>query len=192
MDLYFTKTTAMQHSTVILIPGLGDSDPDHWQSLWQRQFPNFERVQQLNWDTPDQEEWVEELNRAVKRHKPEQVVLVAHSLACIAVAFWAQKYNQGIKGALLVAPADTESPTFPEQATGFAPIPLQRLPFRSVLVSSNNDNYISARRAQELANAWGSQYVNIGLAGHINSASGYGRWDEGLELLRGLCGTSRL
>ncbi|WP_276497438.1 RBBP9/YdeN family alpha/beta hydrolase [Pontibacter litorisediminis] len=182
----------MQHSTVILVPGLGDSGPDHWQSLWQEQFTNFERVQQQDWITPRREDWVEELKRAVQRHKQEQVVLVAHSLACIAVAFWAQQYKPRIKGALLVAPADTEAPDFPEEATGFAPIPVQQLPFRSILVSSSNDPYISANRAQLLANAWGSRYVNIGMAGHINSASGYGRWDEGQELLRGLCGTPRL
>jgi uncharacterized protein len=182
----------MQHSTVILVPGLGDSGPEHWQSLWQQQYPSFERVQQQNWETPAQEEWVEELNKAVQQHRLEQVVLVAHSLACIAVAFWAQKYNKRIKAALLVAPADTESPTFPEEATDFAPIPIEKLPFKSIVVSSSNDEYISAKRAQQLANGWGSRYVNIGMAGHINSASGYGRWDEGLELLKGLCGTARL
>ncbi|TPE44357.1 RBBP9/YdeN family alpha/beta hydrolase [Pontibacter mangrovi] len=182
----------MQHSTVILVPGLGDSGPNHWQSLWQQQFPAFERVQQQNWDAPRQQDWVEELEKEVARHKPDQVVLVAHSLACIAVAFWAQKYNRKIKGALLVAPADTEAAAFPEAVVGFSPIPLQPLPFKSVVVSSSNDSYISAKRAQQLASAWGSRYVNIGLAGHINSASGYGCWDEGLELVKGLCGTSRL
>ncbi|WP_266204626.1 RBBP9/YdeN family alpha/beta hydrolase [Pontibacter kalidii] len=178
--------------TVILVPGLGDSGPDHWQSLWQQQFPAFERVQQQNWDKPTRKEWVEELDRMVQQHNPGQVVLVAHSLACIAVAFWAQKYNRKIKGALLVAPADTEAPLFPEEASGFAPIPMQRLPFKSILVSSSNDAYMQTRRAQQLATAWSSRYVNIGMAGHINSASGYGRWDQGLELLKGLCGTSRL
>ncbi|WP_299758096.1 alpha/beta fold hydrolase [uncultured Pontibacter sp.] len=182
----------MQHSTVILIPGLGDSEPDHWQSLWQQQHPPFKRVQQQNWDAPKQAEWVEEIASTVRQHKPEQVVLVAHSLACIAVAFWAQKYKQAIKGALLVAPADTEAASFPEAAAGFAPIPIAQLPFKSIVVSSSNDEYIAAGRAQQLANAWGSRYVNIGMAGHINSASGYGRWDEGLELLKGLCGTARL
>lgn len=182
----------MQHSTVILVPGLGDSGPDHWQSLWRQQFPTFERVQQQNWETPAQEEWTEVLNKAVQQHIPEQVVLVAHSLACIAVAFWAQKYKKKIKGALLIAPADPEAPTFPKEVFGFAPIPTDKLPFKSIVVSSSNDEYISAQRAQQLANAWGSRYVNIGMAGHINSASGYGRWDEGLELLKGLCGTARL
>ena len=182
----------MQQKGVILVPGLGNSGPDHWQSLWQQQYPIFDRVQQQNWDTPAREEWVAELHKAVQRHHPAQVVLVAHSLGCIAVAFWAQQYQQKIKGALLVAPADTEALTFPKEVTGFAPIPLERLPFRTILVGSSNDSYLTAKRAHELASAWGSQYVNIGLAGHINGASGYGRWDEGLELLRGLCGTSRL
>mgnify|MGYP005757007333 CR=1 FL=1 len=182
----------MQHSTVILVPGLGDSGPQHWQSLWQQQYPDFVRVQQRDWETPERQEWVDTLQDAVSRHKPEQVVLVAHSLACIAVAFWAQQYNTKIRGALLVAPADTEAATFPENVNGFAPIPLDKLPFKSIVVSSSNDEYISGSRAQQLASAWGSRYVNIGMAGHINTASGYGRWDEGLELLKGLCAAARL
>ncbi|AKD03785.1 alpha/beta hydrolase [Pontibacter korlensis] len=182
----------MQQSTVILVPGLGDSGPQHWQTLWQQHHPSFERVKQEDWDTPNCDDWVEVLQDAVQQYKPNQVVLVAHSLACIAVTFWAQKYKTSIKGALLVAPADTEAASFPKGVTGFAPIPMEKLPFKSVLVSSSNDSYISAKRAQQLARAWGSQYVNLGLAGHINSTSGYGRWDEGLELLRSLCGTTRL
>ncbi|ARS34331.1 RBBP9/YdeN family alpha/beta hydrolase [Pontibacter actiniarum] len=178
----------MQHSTVILVPGLGDSGPEHWQTLWQQQHPEFERVRQRDWEAPVRQEWVETLDKTVQQHRPEQVVLVAHSLACIAVAFWAQQHPLKIKGALLVAPADTEAASFPAGATGFAPVPMERLPFRSMVVSSSNDPYVSAQRAQQLAEAWGSRYVNIGMAGHINASSGYGRWNEGLELLKGLTG----
>ncbi|GAB3819860.1 RBBP9/YdeN family alpha/beta hydrolase [Pontibacter rugosus] len=179
----------MKHSTLILVPGLGDSGPQHWQTLWQQQYPAFKRVQQRDWDTPDREEWVEALHTQIMENKPEEVVLVAHSLACITVAFWAQKYKPKIKGALLVAPADTEAPDFPAGCTGFAPVPLSRLPFPSIVVSSSNDEYMTAQRAQQLAEVWGSRYVNIGMAGHINSASGYGHWSQGLELLKGVGGT---
>ncbi|GHA53803.1 RBBP9/YdeN family alpha/beta hydrolase [Pontibacter akesuensis] len=178
----------MQHSTVILVPGLGDSGPQHWQTLWQQQYPQFKRVQQRDWEAPDRQEWVATLHAAVQENEPGQVVLVAHSLACVAVAFWAQQYKQKIKGALLVAPADTEQASFPEGSTGFAPIPMERLPFPSILITSNNDPYIKPIRAQELAEAWGCRYVNIGMAGHINSASGFGPFEQGLELLKGMAG----
>jgi predicted alpha/beta hydrolase family esterase len=34
--------------------------------------------------------------------------------------------------------------------------------------------------------AWGSEFMMIGEAGHINSASGFGDWPEGLALLNTL------
>lgn len=182
----------MQQHTVILVPGLGDSGPNHWQTRWQQQYPQFRRIRQKDWDTPSRQDWVETLEREVRQHKPQEVVLVAHSLACIAVAFWGQQFGKRIKGALLVAPADTEASSFPEGCTGFTPVPLAPLPFPSIVVGSNNDPYISPERARELARSWGSRYVNIGQAGHINTSAGYGRWDEGLALLQSLCGAAKL
>jgi predicted alpha/beta hydrolase family esterase len=41
-------------------------------------------------------------------------------------------------------------------------------------------------RAQGFAEAWGSEFVNIGAAGHINTASGLGDWPQGFELLQRL------
>ena len=37
-------------------------------------------------------------------------------------------------------------------------------------------------RARDLARAWGSDLVDMGLAGHINVASGFGPWPYGKEL----------
>lgn len=36
------------------------------------------------------------------------------------------------------------------------------------------------------AERWGSRFVEIGRAGHINTESGYGPWPQGLELLHTL------
>ncbi|MGN1057635.1 MAG: RBBP9/YdeN family alpha/beta hydrolase, partial [Comamonas sp.] len=69
---------------------------------------------------------------------------------------------------------------------GWAPVMLQRLPFPSILVGSRNDPYCSLERAQQMAQAWGSQWVNAGAAGHINSDSGLGAWDAGHALLQQL------
>ena len=113
------------------------------------------------------------------------VVLIGHSLGCITIAHWANTYGHRIKGALLVAPSDVETPqyaTFP--TTGFGPMPVQRLPFASKVVASTNDPWVSLARAQQFAEAWGSELVVIGEAGHINVASGHGDWPEGLALLQ--------
>ena len=83
----------------------------------------------------------------------------------------------------MVAPSDTEAPSFPNGTTGFIPMPLQDLPFPSIAVISSNDFYVSTERAEKFASAWGSEIVNIGEAGHINSDSALKNWEQGLGLL---------
>ena len=172
-------------SNIFILPGLGNSGPQHWQSNWQRAY-GFIKVEQQEWDTPARSEWVETINNTVNQYDPANVILVAHSLACTTVAYWAQKYNRAIKGALLVAPSDTEADTYPPGTTGFKPVPLIKLPFQSIVVASTNDYYVTTARAKLFADNWGSQFVNIADAGHINVASGFGVWPAGLELLKQL------
>jgi len=114
------------------------------------------------------------------------VILVGHSLAGATIAGWAEEYKRNIKAALLVAPADTEAPDFPPVTTGFTPMPLQKLSFPSVVVASTNDEYVTLTRAQYFANCWGSKFITIGAAGHINSDSGLKDWPPGLQLLQQL------
>jgi len=172
-------------STILIIPGLGNSGPQHWQSIWENTY-HFTRVEQNDWETPVCADWVANINAEVGKYQPENVILVGHSLACATIAYWAQKYGTRIKGALLVAPSDTEADSYPSGTSGFAPVPLHQLPFSSITVISTNDFYVSLARARQFAEAWGSEPVNIGDAGHINSASGLGGWDAGLELLKKL------
>ncbi len=115
------------------------------------------------------------------------VILAAHSLGCLAVAWWAelspQPYGWPVAGALLVAPADVDRADAPEALKGFAPSPRTPLPFPSILVASQDDPWISIERAHSLAVDWGSHFVDAGPQGHINAASGLGWWQEGQELL---------
>ena len=97
-----------------------------------------------------------------------------------------QKFKLKIKGALLVAPSDTEAETYAFPATGFAPIPLEKLPFPSIVVASSDDYYVKPERAKRFAESWGSEFVEIENAGHINGSAGYGEWNVGLDLLRKL------
>ncbi|MDB5031560.1 alpha/beta fold hydrolase [Mucilaginibacter sp.] len=170
-------------STILIIPGLGSSGPQHWQSLWERRF-NFTRVEQQDWDTPVCADWVEAINNEINKQDPSQVILVGHSLACATIAYWAQKFNTKIKGALLVGPSDTEADTYPTGTSGFKPV----LPFPSIAVVSTDDYYVTLNRARLFADSWGSEIINIGDAGHINVASGFGEWDAGLEFLKKLDG----
>ncbi|MEZ0608879.1 RBBP9/YdeN family alpha/beta hydrolase [Fibrella sp. WM1] len=173
----------MIDATVLIIPGLGNSGEQHWQTRWEQRFPAFQRVNQQDWETPVRHDWVEQIDRAVMAHDPANVILVGHSLACTTIAYWADTYDRRIKGALLVAPSDSEAPTYPPGTTGFAPMKLVPLPFPSIVVTSTDDYYVTLERATAFANAWGSELVNIGPAGHINAASNLGDWEAGLALL---------
>lgn len=167
---------------VLVLPGLFNSGPEHWQSHWEEGDRSFFRVMQRDWDTPRREEWVATLDAAVDAHGPH-VVLVAHSTACALVAFWSAATSRKVRGALLVAPSDTEASSYPHGPTGWRPMPLNAFSFPSIVVASSDDEYCTVDRAKTFATAWGSRYVEIGPAGHINSASGLGAWPVGRSLL---------
>ena len=172
---------------VLILPGLYDSGPDHWQSHWERTLPNVVRIVQRDWERPAREEWVAALEHMVAEHGPD-AVLVGHSTACALIAFWAASTSRTVRGALIVAPSDTEAPSYPQGPTGWTPMPTNRLPFPSIVVASTNDEYVTLERACAFATSWGSRFVSIGNAGHINSASNLGDWPRGRELLAELVG----
>ena len=142
---------------------------------------------QTDWETPRRDDWVATLDQAVAE-AGGPVVLAAHSLGCALVAHWAggSRHLGKVRGALLVAPSDVEAPSYPTGTTGFAPMPLRKLPFRSIVVMSADDQYVTPGRARQFAQAWGSQLVDVGPKGHINSASGLGMWPEGFALVEEL------
>ena len=174
-------------STVLILPGLGNSGPQHWQTLWEQAHPDFLRVVQKSWDHPVCADWVATIEGAVRRAEPE-AVLVAHSLACLAVAHWASGDHAPIKAAMLVAVPNSQRESFPKEALGFAETPMARFDFPSLVVASTDDLYGSAENAERLARAWGSDYRCIGAYGHINATSGLGDWPAGYALLEQLRG----
>ena len=56
----------------------------------------------------------------------------------------------------------------------------------SVVLVGLNDPWLSLDRAAHISAMWGSSFVNIGAAGHINSESGLADWPEGKRILRRL------
>ena len=177
---------------VLILPGLFNSGETHWQSQWERQFPDLYRVEQQDWETPVAADWVERLDQAIAGAEGE-VVLVGHSLACTLITRWAEESSntRKVRGALLVAPSDTEADSYPSGTTGFTPMSMQRLPFATITVASTDDPYVTQERATIFAQAWGSELVWLENAGHINGQSGYGAWPEGVELLYRLTGDAR-
>ncbi|MEJ8757242.1 alpha/beta fold hydrolase [Pontibacter sp. H259] len=171
----------------INIPGLRNSGPGHWQSIWEAKYPStFYRIKQENWAQPDCETWITRIDEELNRFDLSQVVLIGHSVGCAAIINWFQKYGKTIAGALLVAPSDVDDPNYPPYITGFSPLPLNKLPFRSTVVASTSDHVVTIDRARYFADCWGSRFVTLEQAGHIEDKAGYGNWDEGLTWISSL------
>ena len=168
----------------LLIPGLGNSGVDHWQSHWSMAFPNASRVLQDDWDQPKREIWLRRLDRYVGDGE-RPVILIGHSLGTALAVHWLASRSRGrVKAALLVAPSDVESAAHtPDEVRDFAPLPQTRLPVPAIVVASGNDPYVDFTRASNFAAAWGAEVCDAGELGHINGASRLGLWPQGLLVL---------
>lgn len=169
--------------TILVVPGLYDSEPAHWQSRWEAERDDTERVQQADWHAPQLETWVAALRSHVERRPG--AILVGHSLGATLIAHLATRHPElDIGGALLVAPADPELRISRVRGiASFGPLPSEPFSFPAILVASRTDPYMAQDRARIIANLWEAAFVDAGAAGHINVASGHGAWPEGLRLL---------
>ena len=169
-----------------IVPGLGNSGPDHWQTYFEKSNMNFQRIHQQEWDKPECKIWIDTIDKSIANEDLSTVILIGHSLGCATIAHWAKTYHRTIKGALLVAPSDVEAAHYNFPITGFAPMPNEKINFKTIVVASSNDQWVSLNRAKYFADHWGSELINIGDAGHINAASGHHQWKEGLIILKKL------
>lgn len=165
------------------IPGYGGNDEYHWQANWEKTLPNCARIEQKAWENVNKNAWVARLEEVLQDKDLHDIVLIGHSLGVATIIHWAAQFGHKIRGALLVAPTDVDNFAEPIEAKGFALLPMQKLKFPSIVVSSTNDIWINPLRAREFAQSWGSDFVNIGDCGHINSASNLGDWPIGREIL---------
>lgn len=176
--------------TLLSVPGWTGSGPGHWMSLWERDDPGIVRVEQADWDHPDPAAWTAELEASVQR-AATAVVLVAHSCGVSTVRSWTQPGERRVACAFLVAPPDPEQPDAPVAVRCFGSMGDLALPFPSLVVASSNDPTCALARAEQFARHWGSGFVGVGDAGHINTASGHGPWPEGRKLLAELIEVGR-
>lgn len=96
-------------------------------------------------------------------------------------------------GALLATPSNLDArlpagyPTLDQlQAHDWLPVPREPLPFAAIVAASRNDPLARFDVAEAMAADWGARLVDLGEVGHLNPASGYGRWDGAHALLREL------
>lgn len=166
-------------NTILIVPGLCDSGPRHWQSWFEEQLPHSRRVAQRDWSKPDLPAWSSAIRRELGR-APGGSWIVAHSFGCLAAVHACGSAAPCIAGAMLVAPAE------PSLFGVESALLRARLGFPALLVASENDPWMSLVRARSWALRWGAELVNAGVVGHINVASGHGPWPQGISLLKRL------
>lgn len=183
--------------TVVIVPGLRDHVPEHWQTLLAAKLDRVRTVPPLERDKVSLAARIAALD-AVLAEVEGPVVLVAHSAGVMIAVQWAQNPTRPIMGALLAAPGDVERP-FPKEypqleefeANGWLPIPRRRLPFPSIVAASTNDPVGDRRRIAGMAECWGSRLVDLGDVGNLNPASGYGDWPQAMDLIADLAGAKQ-
>jgi len=163
---------------ILMLPGLHDSEPEHWQCRWRQKLSTARKVEQDDWGAPKLDRWQATIERAIAESE-RPVVAVAHSLGVIALLHAAAARGDKIAGAFLVAPPCEEAIRGLPVDPLFLPIPRRRLPFPAVLVGAADDPYAPAPFAQNLAADLGATFLDAGASGHINVASGHGPWPEG-------------
>jgi predicted alpha/beta hydrolase family esterase len=164
---------------LLVVPGLGNSGPTHWQSWLQARHPGAVRVEQRDWHEPAIDEWAARVGATLDTAGPGPWLVVAHSFGCLALARYLQTAGPAdLRGALLVAPAD------PDRFGLQGSLPKGPLPLRSTWVASTNDPWMSFESSREWARRWHCRWLNLGAVGHINVEAGFGplplaaRWVE--------------
>jgi predicted alpha/beta hydrolase family esterase len=177
--------------TIVIVPGLRGHVADHWQTILETELPKAVTVPRMD-NNISCADWVAALDRTIGGIEGP-IILVAHSAGAMMVAHWAAKHRRPIRGALLAAPPDLEAPMpegYPTVETlrdnGWLPIPSARLPFPSIVAASTNDPLARFTHSLQMARAWGSRVVRVGNVGHLNPASGFGRWPRAHDFIREL------
>ena len=188
----------MPAPTILIVPGLRDAVPGHWQTLLHDELQAAGRpvhsvapMGRTGLDLAQRVAAIESAAQAIEG----PLLIVAHSGGCITVAHWAQRTTRTVQGALLATPPDFEHalpagyPTLAElQAAGWLPVPRERLPFPSLVAASRTAPLGSWVRVLGLAWSWGSELVDLGEVGHLNPAAGFGPWPRALALIEQLAG----
>jgi predicted alpha/beta hydrolase family esterase len=165
---------------LLVVPGLHDSGPTHWQSWLEGQYrKRAHRVRQDDWDSPDVLRWAARVRETIERFPQSRWIAVAHSFGCLALLRYLQecqserheataRSGRGVLGALLVAPAD------PDKFGVASQLPHARLAVPSIVLASETDPWLRFELACAWARVWGSQLISLGDVGHINVEAGFG------------------
>ncbi|MBF7687200.1 RBBP9/YdeN family alpha/beta hydrolase [Acinetobacter rathckeae] len=169
----------------IIVPGVGGSGEEHWQTWLEQRLPNTQRVMQ-QWHEPILEQWVQQWLKTIATTKGQKLQIIAHSFGCLTSIAALAKHphlQARIEKLILVAPANPIR--FSQQ--GFATqghdhfleyFKSLHINVPTVMFISENDPWLNFEDAKYFAKQWQVPYVNLGKVGHINIESGFGAFPQ--------------
>jgi hypothetical protein len=170
---------AAERFRFVLVPGLNNSGPQHWQTEWQLRHAFWQRMRQQVWNQPDVHRWMGSIRRLLGQDR-RPAILVGHSLGALASCCVAADGGLPIAGLMLVAPAE------PARFEIEDDVPTGPLGVPAVVTASRDDPLMPFARAIWWSAAWEADLVDLGEAGHVNAEAGFGPWPYGLVVLLGL------
>jgi len=174
--------------TIVNVPGYNNAGPAQWQSLFEKKYVNFQRVQQLDWLSPVREQWIQGIENRIAEIDGD-IILVGHSCGAVAIAQWSLIHDTSkVKGALLVAPADVDKDSALLAIQLQRPLPTEKLPFNTKLIYSDNDEHTSTLRSEKMGKDWGSELILVKGASHFHTEAGFGEWPEAEKWIEQLAG----
>lgn len=175
---------ALGDQPVIIVPGLHNSDQNHWQSRWQSLLPASQRIAVDNWSVPDLDKWRNGIRQSLDTLN-QPAIIIAHSFGTLASASLAIEYADKIAALFLVAPADPDKFSISER------LPQSILPVETKIIASSNDPWMTDSKAAYWALQWGADFLRLKNVGHINSDSHLDLWPQGVSELQQLLHKAR-
>lgn len=72
----------------VIVPGIYGSDEQHWQSIWEADWgPAATRIAVASWDSPELDDWVGAIERAVRMAHTPGVVAPAGDVGLLHIGW---------------------------------------------------------------------------------------------------------
>src|SRR5687767_1764937 len=109
MTIPHEETHSVKPPRLLIVPGLHDSGPAHWQSWLHALNRTALRVQQRDWSDPELDRWAARVGSTLDHAGPGPWIAAAHSFGCLAVArHLALRPDSPLRAVLFVAPAEPD------------------------------------------------------------------------------------
>jgi predicted alpha/beta hydrolase family esterase len=182
-DEYSTQLAcALNGYRALIVPGLHNSDAQHWQSLWERTIPRTSRIRLHDWHTAD---WVKWRNSIIASliSIDEPVVFIAEGFGALAAASVAAEYPAKVIALFLVDPADADQFDIRKK------LPKKALPVPTKIVIRESFNTEAGANSALLALLWNADFHQA-TDDSQGESSTTDYWPTGIQALNNLVSCS--